>query len=165
MCLLMEKLLVIKQIHQKYLKQCERPKTPTVRDIDYANKDHFLTSQQISGFFSRLARKKALHSNDSARNDETDDEDDLDVDEQEIHELADKVNNAIGLKHPIVSGAFNICELSKKSKLTGFSISMLKEFCSSLELDTSHITARLKKPYVELINNVVGMCSCSKKDS
>ncbi len=65
------------------------------------NKDHFLTSQQISGFFSRLARKKALHSNDSARNDETDDEDDLDVDEQEIHELADKVNNAIGLKHPI----------------------------------------------------------------
>ena len=84
------------------------------------NKDHFLTSQQISGFFSRLARKKALHSNDSARNDKSDDEDDLDVNDQEIHELADKLNNAIGLKHPIVSGAFNICELSKKSSSLDF---------------------------------------------
>lgn len=92
-------------------------------------------------------------------------EDEPDREERDIQELTDEVNNAIGLQHPILYEAFNLCQLSKKSKLTGFSISMLKEICNALELDISNVTVRLKRPYIELLEGVLGRCSCSRIES
>ena len=87
-------------------------------------------------------------------------EEELDTVEQDICKLTDEVISAIGLKHPIIYGAYNICELSKNSKLGEFSINMLKEVCAALELDVSHITIRRKKPYLELIKKLVEGCRC-----
>ncbi|KXJ24888.1 hypothetical protein AC249_AIPGENE6783 [Exaiptasia diaphana] len=91
-------------------------------------------------------------------------EDELDTDERDIQNLSEEVNNSTGLQHPILYETFNLCQLSKKSKLTGFSISMLKEICHSLGLDTSTINVRLKKPYIELLECVLSRCSCSRTD-
>ena len=81
-----------------------------------------------------------------------------------MQELKDEVISAIGFRHPIVYGAYNICELSSNSKITEFSIKMLKEICTSMELDTSQITVKRKKPYVELIDAIVSKCSCSANE-
>ena len=128
-------------------------------------RDSFLTRQQISSFFSRQAKKKVLCSaSETAFDDINEDEEVPNVKEQNIQELTDEVISAIGIRHPIVYGAYNICELSSNLKLTEFSINMLKEICTSMELDTSQITVKRKKPYVELIDAIVSKCSCSANE-
>ena len=128
-------------------------------------RDSFLTPRQISSFFSRQAKKKVLCSaSETAFDDINEDEEVPNVEEQNIQELTDEVISAIGIRHPIVYGAYNICELSSNLKLTEFSINMLKEICTSMELDTSQITVKRKKPYVELIDAIVSKCSCSANE-
>ena len=76
------------------------------------NRDEFLTGQQITSFFSRLAAKKSL-SNVTDDNDE-------DVNEAADIERALKVLNEerreFALQHPIVFGCHNICVKRDKLK-------------------------------------------------
>ena len=122
--------------------------------------DLFLTPQQILSFFSCQAKKKVLCSASNTAFEDINEDEVPNVEEQSIQELI----SAIGLRHPIVYGAYNICELSSNSKITEFSIKMLKEICTSMELDTSQITVKRKKPYVELIDAIVSKCSCSANE-
>ena len=58
--------------------------------------------------------------------------------ETHLQQMREKVvtNVSIQNAHPILYDAYNICELVEQSKLSTFSICMLREICSSFGLDT-----------------------------
>ena len=87
----------------------------------------FLTSQQISGVFSRLASKKKLAGQDH---------DDHDLDDERSQEneavfagLKDKVMDEVMIRHPIYYDNHNICKLAATDKLSKFSVGMLNDIC------------------------------------
>ena len=45
-------------------------------------------------------------------------------------ELSNAVMREVSLEHPIVYDCYNICDLISSSKLSSFSIQMLREFCN-----------------------------------
>ena len=49
---------------------------------------------------------------------------------------------------------YDICDCVSQSKLDKFSISVLQDICGSVQLDTSDIGQRRKKPYIALLKNV-----------
>lgn len=123
-------------------------------------KEDFLTAQQISNFFSRLAKAKNLDTFVGTP-ELTSEEYDSPVMDKDIQELSSDVMDAIGLKHPIIYDIYNICEMASQNKLKKFSIAMLTEICSSLDLDTTHIKKKLKEPYIKLLQDIVQSCGCS----
>lgn len=130
-------------------------------------KDDWLSTRQIASFFSRVAAKKKLDvvvddddfdEDDDGGSDEPQQREQLEAD---LKDLASEVMDEIGLQHPITFENFNFCKIASQSKLSKFSISMLKEICSSFQLDTSNIKGRpLKKPYITLLEDMLATCSC-----
>ena len=134
--------------------------TRTVKDSNgerLFSYEDFLTSQQISSYFSRLAAKRSVEVDQPDSEDETPGEDFQSV-------LSDKVLSEVSIQHshPITYDSYNICELVLNSKLGSFSVSMLRGICESFGLEISEITAKRKKPFVALLSNLVQGCSCSK---
>ncbi len=132
----------------------------TARNIDGTRKfkkEDFLSSRQIAGFFSRTAAKKKLNA-------DFDDNDDIQLQQElfdaDLQEVKRKVIDEIAVQHPIMFENFDICKMSSESKLSKLSLSMLQDICSSFQLDTSHIKGRLKKPYVQLLEEMVANCRC-----
>lgn len=121
----------------------------------------FLTSQQVASFFSRLAAKRRLPDGTSGSDEEAADAET----ESALQELSNAVMREVSLEHPIVYDCYNICDLISSSKLSSFSIQMLKEFCIFFEIDTSHVKVRRKKPYLDLLVAFGKDCSCQKKHS
>lgn len=120
------------------------------------SRDDFLTAKQIAGFFSRLASKKAL----------ADDEDQVDI-EIAAHEacLEEIVNQAVSetaLKHPVVYDAYNLCDMASQKKLSSFSIAVLKDICTSFDIDTSDVLINRKKPYIDKLNSLCQECACQQ---
>ena len=104
--------------------------------------DEYLTSMQITSFFSRLAAKKSVQvSSSTSYLADEDDRDDLlsAMAEQELEEIRQEVINEISIQHPITFQSYNICEMAATSQLSKFSIAMLEEICKNFELDTSTI--------------------------
>lgn len=122
------------------------------------NYGDFLTSQQISSYFSRLAAKRTVEADQHDSEDETPGEDLQSL-------LSDKVLSEVSIQHshPIIYDSYNICELVLNSKLGSFSVSILRDICESFGLDISEITVRRKKPFVALLSNLVQGCSCSNR--
>lgn len=125
--------------------------------------DSYLTSKQIAGFFSRLSSKKTLPSRTPVS--ETDDDDETDdflslTQEQALDNIRQEVINELGIKHPIVYDAYNICEMANTSKLNKFSISMLQDICNHYELDISTVKQHRKKPYIDMLTDLVKSCTC-----
>lgn len=118
----------------------------------------FLTSQQVASFFSRLAAKRRLPDVTSGSDEE---EDDAET-ESALQVLSNAVMREVSLEHPIVYDCYNICDLISSSKLSSFSIQMLKEFCNFFEIDTSHVKVRRKKPYLDLLVAFGKDCPCQK---
>ena len=118
----------------------------------------FLTSQQVASFFSRLAAKRRLPDVTSGSDEE---EDDAET-ESALQVLCNAVMREVSLEHPIVYDCYNICDLISSSKLSSFSIQMLKEFCNFFEIDTSHVKVRRKKPYLDLLVAFGKDCPCQK---
>jgi len=54
-------------------------------------------------------------------------------------------------QHPIIFENYNICEIVCQSKLSKFSIGMLREICTELEVDISSITSKRKQPYMDIL--------------
>lgn len=124
--------------------------------------DEFLTSQQIASFFSRLAAKKSLPSSNNLRIDDGDDDDFVAaMAEQEFEEMRHDVLEAIELRHPIAYESYNICEMAATSKLKKFSIAMLQDMCKFFELETPSETQKRKKPYIDILTEMVKSCTCS----
>lgn len=113
----------------------------------------FLKPEQISSFFSRLAAKVRQSVPD-----------DLDVnaieEEDNFSSARAAVMSSIHLEHPITYDSYDLCSLVKNSKLRSLKVPMLQIICQALELDVPVPAKKLKKPYVELIKNVVYNCGC-----
>lgn len=112
--------------------------------------DEVLSAQQITGLFGRLAAKKKQ----ALRTVLTSEGDGGDVAaEMEIYQsdLCTKVLQEISLKHPLVSGTFNVCDLLVRSdKLKRLTIDELIQICSDLEVDVSDLLSkRRKKPFIQ----------------
>ena len=124
-----------------------------------------LSSQQVSGFFSRLAAKIRKASPTEPEKPESDnDEQQNAVEAESLHsQLHEVVRDEVALRHTIVSLSRNICNLVNANKLSSLSVGMLKEICESLGLNVDDIKQRRKKPLMERISQVVGECSCSRK--
>lgn len=119
----------------------------------------YLTAKQITSFFSRLARKRR-----AARVDDSDEEDEEEakLHEECIEDLSRNIINEIGLVHPIMFDSHNLCELATSSKLSKFSLLMLQDICTWYELDTSLINVKRKKPYIDLLIDFIGNCTCQR---
>ena len=98
----------------------------------------FLTSQEVASFLSRLAAKQRLPDVSSGSDEEADDTERESV----LQELSNAVMREVSLEHPIVYDCYNICELISSSKLSSFSIQMLKESCNFFQIDTSNVKVR-----------------------
>ena len=122
--------------------------------------DEFLTTKQITSFFSRLAAKSNVDTDEELSDDE--------ADEIERHsalqELKDTVMSDVSIQHshPIVYDSYNLCDMVQKSKLSTFSIAMLKNICHAFGVDTSTITVKRKKPYSEKLTNLILGCECQQ---
>ncbi|EDO34673.1 predicted protein [Nematostella vectensis] len=125
------------------------------RLFDFAD---FLTANQIAGFFSRLASKKTL-------DDEVDEVSAIDVARHEAHleQLTEEVTRAIGIVHPLVYDAYNICELASKKKLNTLAVPLLKSMWSSQGIPVDDFKARRKQPYVDRLQALWNSCTCSNE--
>ena len=120
-------------------------------------KTDFLTSQQISGFFSRLTAKKTYRVDTSDKK-ESINTNEVDA-ERNIQDLTSEVMEAFAPQHPIMVDTHNICDLVCQSKLAKFQIKTLQNFCNSLEMDLSAISGKRKQPYIHLLEDLVARCS------
>ena len=92
--------------------------------------EDFLTSQQISSYFSRLASRQRVEVDQLVSEDETPEENLQSM-------LNEKVWSEVSIQHshPIIYDSYNICDLMLSSKLSSFSVSMLR----NINLWTLHI--------------------------
>ena len=126
--------------------------------------DEVLTAQQIISFFGRLAAKKQLLETTPT---ESDNDGNDSAAEVEAHHstLCTNVMQDVSLQHPVVSSAFNVCELVRRDKLKSLSMDELKGICISPEIDISDVSSKKrKKPFVQLLVDLVGECSCAKSE-
>jgi Arf-GAP/Rho-GAP domain/ANK repeat/PH domain-containing protein 3 len=131
----------------------------TARDVNgnrLFNSEEFLTSQQITSFFSCVAKKKKLESQDPKEDNDYNAED-L---QNEIEELSDKTKSELSRKHPLLFDTYNICDLASKSKLETFAVAMLKQICHHFGIYTTDIKVKRKKPYTEKIMALYASCKC-----
>lgn len=124
--------------------------------------EEYLTSQQISGFFSRTAAKKSIQVPSATNHDDEDYDDDLlsAMAEKELEQMRRNILNEISIQHPITYESYNICEMAAASKLSKLSIAMLQDICKYYELDLSNIKQKRKRPYIDLLNELVSSCTC-----
>ena len=95
----------------------------------------FLTSQQVTSFFSRLAAAKRVATAESQDEEEEYQEEMERIQEQNIQDLSNEVMSEISIQHPIMYDTHNICEIVADSKLTKFSVQMLQDMCNFYQLD------------------------------
>lgn len=119
--------------------------------------DEFLAPQQIKSYFSRMAAKFRQGSHDVA-----DEWDGQAVAEQEAYSSARAhILEECRLTHPITYDTYNLCELYARNKLTKLNVPILRIICSHFEMEIDNLPLRLKKPYVQLIEELVRSCSCA----
>jgi len=117
----------------------------------------FLTSQQISSFFSRLASKR---SQDQATDSDNEIEDQNMENEEAFSDLRSEILGGVALVHPICYDNHNLCELIANSKLSKFAVQMLRDVCEHFDTPTAGITIRKKAPYIERIVAFGKKCTC-----
>ena len=119
--------------------------------------DEFLAPQQIKSYFSRMAAKFKQGSHDVA-----DEWDDQAAAEQDAYSSARAhIVEECRLIHPITYDTYNLCELYARNKLTKLSVTILRIICSHFEMEIDNLPLRRKKPYVQLIEELVRSCSCT----
>ena len=89
----------------------------------------FLTSQQISSYFSRLSA--------TTRQQTLTHEADLTAIEDEINfsTARDQVMATVTLQYPIIFGLYNICAMAEEDTLKNLKVSLLQVICPGLNLD------------------------------
>lgn len=80
--------------------------------------------------------------------------------EKDIQELTEEVMKTFALQHPIMFEKYNSGEVVCQSKLSKFSVGMLQEIFTALELDVSSISSKRKRPYMDLLQRLVDKCRC-----
>lgn len=117
----------------------------------------FLTPSQIQGYFSRKSSK-------DRHGKKVSDDDSKAAEEQVAYDIIKYgILDECQLQHPIVHNSINLCHMYSKNNLNKLNLDLLKNICSSLELDTSEINIKRKAPYIEKIKSVVRLCTCVTK--
>ena len=114
----------------------------------------FLTAQQISSFFSRLAAK-------SRNNISMDDDIRAFEEETNFNATRQDILSHFQMEHPIVYDQYNICTLVSKGTLKNMKLGLLQSLCENFELETPAKRVRSKAPYLSLLEQMVSSCSCS----
>ena len=116
----------------------------------------FLTPQQVSSYFSRLAAKLRQQQV------EVTPQDVLAAEEQSNFSLARAdVISTLHIRHPIVVDQYEICSLvNNKAEFRKTKLGMLQHLCQSLELDVPVPAVRRKAPYMALLEELVDSCPC-----
>ena len=116
--------------------------------------DEFLAPQQIKSYFSRMTAKFRQESHNVA-----DEWGGQAVAEQDAYSSARAhILEECRLIHPITYDTYNLCELYSRNKLTKLSVPILRIICSHFEVKIDNIPLKLKKPYVQLIEELVRSC-------
>ena len=123
----------------------------------------FLTSLQMSSFFSRLAAKVRQQ---TVGEPVLEEEDIRAVNQEENFVTARQLILAsINLLHPIVYGQNNLCELVRRNTLSKLKLDQLQCFCAELGLPAPVPLVRRKAPYVNLLKELVKECTCMDVES
>lgn len=122
----------------------------------------FLTVQQITSFFSRLASKRSLAGNLDIQVAADDEDGEVEANEAAFQELSDYVMANILPTHPICYDSFNLCQLMSTSKLSTLAVKLLKEICDHYGISTEDITSRRKVPYIERLEGFLKQCDCCR---
>ena len=113
----------------------------------------FLTEQQITSIFGRLAAKvrQQLFATDE----------DICVAEKEVNfrKAREEILSDINLEHPIVFDQYNICALVRDNS-TKFKLGLLQILCEKFNLKTSITDRRKKSSYVGALIGFVNGCLC-----
>ena len=114
----------------------------------------FLTPQQVSSFFSRLAAKSR---NNIVVGD------DIRASEEEINfdRARHDILSHLQQEHPIVYDQYDICALARKGTLKSLKLGLLQSLCECFSLKTPVRKVRSKAPYIALLEEMVSCCSCS----
>ncbi|KAI8493831.1 hypothetical protein Bbelb_281780 [Branchiostoma belcheri] len=118
----------------------------------------FLTSQQVSSYFSRLAAKRRKTAADAE-----DEQQDAAMIEHINSNIQQGVLNDVQLSHPIVYDTYNLCDFSKRGDLYELGITLLRSICEHFDIDVSTVTDRRRKSaFVAKIQEFLRFCPCSK---
>lgn len=115
--------------------------------------EEFLSPQQISSFFSRMAAK--------VRQQPVTDQDVLAVEEVNFCSARESVLSSLQICHPIGIDQYDICALVKSKAVKKLKVALLQVLCESLELQVPSPEVRQKAPYVALLQKHVDSCTCS----
>ena len=118
----------------------------------------FLTSQQVSSFFSRLSSKRKL--GDGEMTDSDIEENQNAKNEEALCELRSEILQEVALTHPICYDCYDICELIANSKLSNFAIQMLQKICEHFDIPITDIKVKRKAPYIERLIAFGKKCTC-----
>lgn len=105
----------------------------------------FLTPQQCTSYFSRLAAKVRRQTSDDAEIQA--------VVEEENFTMARETILSITLQHPITYDQYDICAMAKGGSLERLKLGMLQNICQQLELEVPPKPVRRKALYVDLLFN------------
>jgi Arf-GAP/Rho-GAP domain/ANK repeat/PH domain-containing protein 3 len=130
-------------------------------------REEWLSKTQITGFFSRLASRQrsrglvASSTKEQVQSDENEIEDiEADIRENDRCMLIDRINDEIGLKHPVTYDAYDLCDYYKRGNLDAFNVAMLKTILSHFEV--SYRSKDRKVILVGLLKEVIEECDCCK---
>ena len=118
----------------------------------------FLTVQQITSFFSRLASKRSLAGHLDIQVAADDEDGETEVNEAAFQELSDCVMANILPTHPICYDSFNLCHLM----LSTLAVKLLKKICDHYGISMEDITSRRKEPYIERLEGFLKQCDCCR---
>lgn len=118
--------------------------------------EEFLTASQVAGFFSRLAAKKSLFSDD-----DLEEEIECATQEATIEELTKDVCREFLPGHPIMWDKYNLCEMTSGGKFntTKLSVAKLRDICAGLDIAVD-ISIKRKQPYADKIEEYCQKCHC-----
>ena len=106
----------------------------------------------------------SAHSHVPVVSDEEEEEDGEAVNiETAFCELRDHVMANVQPTHPICFQSYNLCHMMSNSKLSSFSITMLKDICEYFLIDTEDITTKRKALYISRLENFLKQCSCFQR--
>ena len=112
----------------------------------------FLTTQQITSYFTRLSATLRQHTHEV----------DIAAIEDEINFSAarEHVMATITIQHPIIFDQYNICAMAEEDTLKHLKVALLQVICKGLNLSIPHPPIRRKAPYLQLLKDAISGCSC-----
>lgn len=122
-------------------------------------RSEFLTAQQITSYFSRLAAKRKIQGDHTVQTESDSDDESAEV-EMDFSDLRGEILENIQPVHPISFDNYNLCEMMGQAKLSKFAVAMLNRICVNFEIPVDDIKVHKKAPHISRIEEFLKKCSC-----